>query len=142
MAAFSSVMHYQDDLMRKVIPMINSKLDGMDDETSNMLFDFFSRYEAAVRSVAGQQTRTHVFESISQDAAISALKGSARDDFVPPALPSPLLGAAAQVPMQDFALAWLRDQPSVSTVLLGALRPEYADQAARVFGLGAVPSET
>ncbi|GBG29046.1 Aldose reductase B [Hondaea fermentalgiana] len=130
--AFSSVMHYQDDLMRKVVPMINAKLDGMDEDTSARLFGFFAEYEQAVRSVTGQQTRTHIFESISQDKALAEARPTCDPSvFIPPELPVGLV-PEAQAPLQEYALAWLARQPCVSTILVGAVRESYVDEAARV----------
>lgn len=132
MSAFSSVMHYQDDLMRKVVPMINAKLDGMDEDTSNQLFEFFAAYEQAVRSVTGQQTRTHIFENISQDKALAAARNSCDPAlFVPPELPVGL-SPAAQVPLQEYALGWLAQQPCVSTILVGTVRESYVDEVAQI----------
>jgi len=124
--SFTSVMHYQDDLQRTIVPMINAKLDGMDDDTSELVFKFFSQYELAVRSVAGQQTRSHVFESVSKISKLESNKY-----FVAPKFP--LLVNTAEEPLQEYALQWLHDQPTVSTVLLGCTQEGYANQAYKVF---------
>jgi len=124
MGSFTSVMHYQEDLMRKIVPMINAKLDGIDDDTSDMIFRFFSEYEKGVRSVTGEQAKTHVLENIEKDMFIGEEVEKNSEMFVPT--------KPGKESLQEFALGWLLDQPSVSTVLLGATQKRYVDEAATI----------
>ncbi len=137
MTAFSSVMHYQDDLMRKIIPMINSKIDGMDENTLGLIFAFFTEFEKAVRSVSGELTRQHVVENLKQHnseyAAILEGGGSSSAEYLS-YLPKRTEIDEGGKSLQKLALSWLRDHPHVTTVLLGAVRHEYVDEANEVFG--------
>ena len=90
-----SVAQYEHELGHSIMPMIQAKFEALDEESVEVLTDFFTQY--------GQMIRYHVA------TATRALLSCGPDGFQVPEGGS----------LEKHALGWVLDQPGIAQVVVG-----------------------
>eukprot|EP00753_Platysulcus_tardus_P010328 PLAT2570.1.p1 GENE.PLAT2570.1~~PLAT2570.1.p1 ORF type:complete len:388 (+),score=124.59 PLAT2570.1:1-1164(+) len=106
---FSSVMHWEHDLMTQVMPMLNSKLAGLDETSADTLAAFFQSYGGRVREKTSALTRSYV-----------ATLGFTLPDGMP---------------LDEYAIRFVAAQPGVTHVAVGLTKQDYVQRAPTLWEL-------
>jgi hypothetical protein len=109
---FHSIFHFEDELIGKIVPMFRQKLSTQFPNSGELPLKTVQRFldelEMMVRFYCAQRTEEFV-ESLNI--------GYKRSDLVP---------------LQNFSLKFLVDNPNVTSVLTGMTRPEYVETSLAV----------
>lgn len=101
---FSSIAHYEMSLNRYIIPVLQAASGDLKQDEMEAVNNFLDIYELLVRARSSKKIR----EYLSQK------------------------GYLVEGPMEEYALKFLLNRPSVSCVLLGMKSPEYVETALKL----------
>ena len=76
---FTSFQHYEQNIMDGIVPTIHDKMEGMDEDSTNVLMAFFEQYGKAVRRVVPFMTRARMKSILNPLANPSANMGNEDD---------------------------------------------------------------
>lgn len=107
-----SFAQHEQDLLSRAVPVIDGTFDEIDDESLEVLQNFFASLGLAARYHVAQNTRSLL------------MKGG--DGVEPSKMPS-------DMKMQDFALQELLNEKSVSKIIVGATKPEHVRDTMEIF---------
>eukprot|EP00924_Labyrinthula_sp_SR-Ha-C_P002991 maker-scaffold_58-snap-gene-0.18-mRNA-1 protein AED:0.24 eAED:0.24 QI:69/1/1/1/0/0/2/27/404 len=62
--AFDSVEHFRSDLGEKILPLINEKLEGLDESTFDLLRNFFLQFEELIKYNVGLRAKKKLEQTI------------------------------------------------------------------------------
>lgn len=109
---FDNVNHFSKDLQEKILPVLNEKLEGIDEQTFQLLSSYFLHYEHLIRYITEQKAREHVMKTIA-----------ATPDLEPV--------AEAEL-LQAYSLRYLLTHPLVDTVLVGMNSEQQVEDIDRI----------
>lgn len=108
----SSFAQHEQDLMARVIPILDGTFEEMDEESSEILQNFFASLGIAARYHIARNTR----------AFITNGGDGVKSYDIPP-----------DMTMQDFALMELLKEKAISKVIVGATKPEHVRDTMAAF---------
>ena len=105
---FTSFTNYESELERRIIPLIYSTFEALDEDSANLLQSYFKAYGEMVRYYAQFSTREAIKEKYAQQSSEVQFSLTNEDH------------------LEKFALQWLMRQGNcVDEVLLGMYKPQY-----------------
>lgn len=107
-----SFAQHEQELLSKAIPVIDGTFDEIDDESSEVLQNFFASLGLAARYHVARNTRSLLMKG-GQGVEASQMP--------------------ADMKMQDFALNELLKEKSVSKIIVGATKPEHVRDTMQIF---------
>ena len=122
---FTSLSHYEQNLMQNVIPTIDKKIEGMDETSADQLESFFKSYGSAVREVVQHRTRLHLsatIDPLSSGASSASIATRMTTHEIP-----------KSQPLHEYALKWQMSERAIGTVLVGASAAEQIDEYSENF---------
>ena len=108
---FSSFTNYESELERRIIPLIYSTFEALDEDSADLLQSYFKAYGDMVRYYAQFSTREELKKKYAEQMMNK--------------IDVPFL-LKNEDPLEKFALQWLmRQGHCIDEVLLGMYKPNY-----------------
>lgn len=132
---FTSPQHYEQEMLSTLVPLINEKFAGIDEESLELLTAFFEAYEQMVRHHAGQRARELVRTGAAEVPQLMDDSGEMEVQRVECASGAHGDALADGVALEDFAVDWVLGQDHVDCAMVDlATLPARESDAERLFG--------
>ena len=119
---FTSFQHYEQNIMEGIVPVIHEKIEGMDEDSTQILMSFFEEYGKAVRQVVPYMTREKIQSILNplnkkQDDMGGGLHLLERPHEI-----------QKNISLEEYSLKWI-DQIECGNVVVGMTAIEHVDFA-------------
>ena len=126
---FTSFQHYEQNIVEGILPMLDGRIEQMDEVSVEVLQSFFEAYSTAVRAVVPLKTRQRLQSVLDPLSSIDSgsFSGDKVDGLSLHRTRTHSLGH--DVALQDYALEWVGRVPCIDSTTVGMTNIEHVDKA-------------